>query len=478
MELTGRQIGPYVLEQLIGRGGMAAIYKARDSRNNRIVALKLLNVQHNTDTEKVERFRREAQSAAALRHPHIVPIYEIGSADGYYYIAMRYISSGSLHDAIERKGPLPVKESCAIFHQIASALDAAHAKGIVHRDVKPSNILISDNGTAYLADFGVARVAGREMLTEYGALVGTPEFMSPEQIKGNPVDGRSDIYSLGLSLYMALTGKAPFSGPTAAVLYKQAHTPPPLPRQLNSALPLAMDRILKKSLEKEPSKRYQKAADLAQELCRAAQPALNQWPGAALPIALAGLAIIILALYAISGSSPGTPIAIVDVTATPAAGITESNPEATSTIAPLTLGSTSGDKATSTPAPTRTPLPTRPLQTITPTGAAALLNPPQLAAPAANADIRRDAAEVTFRWQWGGTLPANQHFEIRFYRAGIHGHQAPFGWSKEMFKEINLNSLQGHGNFEWNVVIVRGIDGRWEADLAQSERRPIRWEGR
>lgn len=471
MNLIGRKIGSYYIESLIGKGGTSWVYLARDTRTNGKVALKLLDLQHNSDQRKVERFTREARDSVKLRHPNIVPVYEADRVDGHYYIAMRYISGGSLDQLIKEQGPLPPEKVCDIVKQVAAALDFAHQQGVVHRDVKPSNILLSsDRSTAYLADFGTAQIAGREMITEYGKLVGTPEFMSPEQIKGERVDKRSDIYSLGIAIYAALGGTPPFAADaTASILYHQVNTPPRPIRQLNDKLPARIEGVLKKALSKKPGKRHRTAGGLAHNLCRAVNPkplAKSVW----LPIGLVALLLFLLAIYVIQGSASGESIIerTVFVTATPGQGGGDAEVMATSTLAP-TRPPTSTPRPTFTP--TRTPFPAA-TETAMVLGAR-----PQLEYPAANADIRRNRAEQTFRWQWAGALARNEHFEVRFYRAGQSDHQAPFGWSKEPFKEVNLNLLTGRGDFEWSVVVIRGVDGRWEADIVESERRPIRWEG-
>src|SRR5205823_11578427 len=224
--------GRYKIVRKLGAGGMADVYLAEDQELGRRVAIKVLNDRHANDEQFVERFRREAKNAAALSHPNVVSIYDRGDAEGTYYIAMEYLDGRSLKELIVSRGPAPVNVSIEYARQILSALRFAHRHGIVHRDIKPHNVLVDREGRVKVTDFGIAR-AGTSQMTEAGSIVGTAQYLSPEQARGGEVDQRSDLYSLGVVLYELLTGTVPFSGdtPVEIAMKHLSQTPEPPSRK-------------------------------------------------------------------------------------------------------------------------------------------------------------------------------------------------------------------------------------------------------
>src|ERR1700746_2207175 len=219
----------YVIERKLGSGGVGGVYLAEDQELGRRVALKMLNDRHARDDQFVERFRREAQSAAGLNHPNIVSIFDRGYAEGTYYIAMEYLEGRTLKELLVRNGPTPIPIAIDYARQILGALAFAHRNGIVHRDIKPHNIVVGGDGRLKVTDFGIAR-SGTSQMTEVGSIVGTAQYLSPEQARGAAVDPRSDLYSLGVVLYEMLTGKVPFTGETPVEIamkhLSQVPTPP------------------------------------------------------------------------------------------------------------------------------------------------------------------------------------------------------------------------------------------------------------
>jgi WD40 repeat protein/tRNA A-37 threonylcarbamoyl transferase component Bud32 len=262
-----RRLDKYEIIEQIGTGGFADVYKALDPTLDRQVALKVLAPHLLRDPEFVRRFQREARTAAKLRHPNIVVIHEIGEDQGRYYIAMEYLEGATLKEVIEKQGPLPPQRVIGILNQLASALDYAHEKGVVHRDIKPSNIILGPEDHATITDFSIVKAAESTGLTTTGQILGTPEYMSPEQGQGQEVTPRSDIYSLGVVLYEMLAGKVPFEAPTPlALMMKHASDPPPPIPEINAELPAAMQAAVEKALAKDPEDRYQTASELAHAL--------------------------------------------------------------------------------------------------------------------------------------------------------------------------------------------------------------------
>ena len=264
--------GRYELQRRVGRGGMAEVYLARDRLLDRPVAIKILFPEFATDPSFVARFRREAQSAANLNHPNIVGVYDWGKERGTYYIVMEYVDGRSVSDILRADGPLEAKRAAGIAADVAAALGFAHRKGVVHRDVKPGNVLITSNGEVKVADFGIARAmtsSSEENLTQTGSVMGTATYFSPEQAQGKPVDPRSDLYSLGVVLYELSSGKPPFSADSpVAIAYKHVQEPVPSLREKVPGVPEAYEAITLKALAKEVDDRYQDAAELRADLIR------------------------------------------------------------------------------------------------------------------------------------------------------------------------------------------------------------------
>jgi serine/threonine-protein kinase len=264
----GFRVAGYVLQRLVGVGGMAAVYQARDERLGRVVALKLL-----AGDEAVRvRFVREARAVAAVDHPHIIPVYAAGEADGMQFIAMRFVAGDTLQGVIAANGALSPRRAAAFTSPVASALDAAHAAGLVHRDVKPGNILVDARRGgpehAYLTDFGIARaMLSAGTLTVAGQFLGTPDYAPPEQVNGQPVDGRADQYALGCVAFEMLSGTVPFKREMPiAVLYAHLSTPPPRLTSIRNDLPPAVDDVLARAMAKSPDERYPSCADFADAL--------------------------------------------------------------------------------------------------------------------------------------------------------------------------------------------------------------------
>src|ERR671914_2185112 len=263
--------GRYRVLRKLGSGGMANVYLAEDGELGRQVAIKILNDRHAADDQFVERFRREAKNAAGLSHPNIVQIYDRGEAEGTYYIAMEYLEGRTLKEAAGRQ-PLPIREAIGYVREILAALRFAHRKGIVHRDIKPHNALIDGDGRVKVTDFGIARAGAASQMTEAGSIIGTAQYLSPEQAKGAAVDHRSDLYSLGIVLYELLTGAVPFTGDTPVeIAMKHLSTVPEPPSSRRPELPRALDQAVLRALAKDPDDRYASAEEMDAELARVAE---------------------------------------------------------------------------------------------------------------------------------------------------------------------------------------------------------------
>ncbi|MCV7399381.1 sensor domain-containing protein [Mycobacterium fragae] len=261
---VGTQFGHYHLKRLLGRGGMGEVYEAEDTVKDRVVALKLMSAVFSQDPVFRKRMQREARTAGRLQEPHVVPIHDWGDIDGQLYVDMRLIEGTDLFALLKRFGPLTPPRAVAIIHQIASALDAAHAAGVMHRDIKPENILVTRDDFAYLVDFGIASATTDEKLTQLGSAVGTWKYMAPERFSGDEVTYRADIYALACVLHECLTGSPPFRADSASVLVT-AHLMEPIPKpsELRPGIPKALDDVIARGMAKKPEDRYASAGDLA-----------------------------------------------------------------------------------------------------------------------------------------------------------------------------------------------------------------------
>jgi len=263
--------GRYKILRKLGAGGMANVYLAEDQELGRRVAIKILDDRHAADEQFVERFRREAKNAAGLSHPNIVSIYDRGEAEGTYYIAMEFLDGRSLKELILTRGPAPVSIAIDYARQILAGLRFAHRHGIVHRDIKPHNVIVDAEGRAKVTDFGIAR-AGASQMTEAGSIIGTAQYLSPEQARGTQVDQTSDLYSLGIVLYELLTGTVPFTGDTPVeIAMKHLSAVPERPSAKRPEVPHDLDMVVLRALAKDPADRYQSAEEMDSDLERVAR---------------------------------------------------------------------------------------------------------------------------------------------------------------------------------------------------------------
>jgi serine/threonine protein kinase len=264
------RLGRYEIMQELGRGAMGVVYKARDPNIDRVVAIKIITPEAGMDPSKVkelqERFQREARAAGRLQHPNIVPIYDFSEYEGRPYLVMEFVAGKPLDSLINAGHDFSLQDVASIADQVAQGLDYAHMKGIVHRDIRPANIMMTTSGVAKIADFGIARIT-ETSITRTGLAVGTPSYMSPEQVAGQKVDGRSDQWSLGVMLYELLSGEKAFPGDSlTTVLYRIMQEDPIPLRRVNPGLPEAVDAILMKAMSKSPADRYPRAADLGRDM--------------------------------------------------------------------------------------------------------------------------------------------------------------------------------------------------------------------
>ena len=290
--LIGREIGGYEIMKLLGRGGMAEVYLARQKSNDRLVAIKLLYPYLTDDQKFVDRFIREARTMSAIStHPYIVDVYDFDFVADRHYIVMEYVSGGSLKDLIgeyrSAGGVMPLGQACKIFLQITDALTYAHTNGLLHRDIKPANILLNETLDGILTDFGIAKIAHGTTYTATGAMVGTPQFMAPEKVMGKPDDARCDIYSLGVLFYNMVTSQIPFDADTpVAVLFQHLNTEARPPSQINHRLPRNIEVVINKAMMKEPNERFQSAYEMGETLRQGLKAAEDQTLFLTLPAAL------------------------------------------------------------------------------------------------------------------------------------------------------------------------------------------------
>lgn len=274
MNIEGKLLGDrYEIIENIGNGGMATVYKATDIILKRSVAVKILRDEFTTDEEFIKRFEVEAQSAARLTHPNIVSIYDVGVEGNLHYIVMELIQGKTLKEIIlEEKGPLPWKWSANVAIQMASALDMAHKNNIIHRDIKPHNIIITEDGIAKVTDFGIAKAVSNSTITAFGTTIGSVHYFSPEHARGGFTDTKSDLYSLGVVMYEMMTGKVPFDADTpVSVALKHMQEEPVEPIELNEEIPMVVNKIIMKALQKDVNLRYQAASEMLSDLRRALQ---------------------------------------------------------------------------------------------------------------------------------------------------------------------------------------------------------------
>jgi eukaryotic-like serine/threonine-protein kinase len=326
--------GRFEIEELVGHGGMSSVYKAKDSLLERHVALKILHEQYNADDDFVERFKREARSVAQLQHPNIVTVIDRGDENGRQYIVFEYVEGENLKEYVVRKGRLDPDEALEIGVEVARALAFAHEQGLIHRDVKPQNVLLNGDGRAKVTDFGIARSVDVDGMTQTGTVLGTSNYIAPEQASGQRVDAHSDVYALGVVLYELLAGDVPFPGESfVAVAMKHMHEPAPNLLDVRGDVPLRVAAAVDRALEKDPEQRFPTMAAFAAELeaCRAELeggdgtatmviPALerarrrprrkvSRWPIAIALLALLVIAAVVVSLLALGGGDGGSPAA-------------------------------------------------------------------------------------------------------------------------------------------------------------------------
>jgi serine/threonine protein kinase len=485
LDLIGKRLGQYEILEEIGRGGMAVVYKAYQPSLQRYVAIKVLLLHLSEDKDLVERFEREALAASRLEHPNIIRIYDIGQEGDVHYLVMSYVAGPSVAQNLKEGGALDLHTALSIVREVAAALDFAHRQGVVHRDVKPSNILLTLEGHAILSDFGIARAAFESRLTQTGAHIGTPAYMSPEQAEGLTVDGRADLYSLGVVLYEILTGHAPFQADTpAAVLYKQVHTPPPSLSTLSPTVPKAVECVVLRALAKEPDKRYATAGEMVAALQKATpdsspaehptivgplatRPLVGLGPRRVPMPALLAIGALVIAIVGVLLRSselsrrgptaaktlaPSETVITADTAVSVAMAGKTAIPIRTTTSAPPTMTS-ANRPITLTMVPTATPAPTgrstatpRPTPKLTPTPTP--IPVPMLVSPENEATVGSEFTQLV----WTGSLKTNgnEWFDVRLWQEG----QAHLGiaWTQALHYECRPPKS---GKWYWAIAIIR-----------------------
>jgi len=516
MNLVGETLGQYQIVEEVGRGGMSVVYKAYQPTLNRYVAIKVLPAQLALDEQYVKRFLLEAQGAAALHHPNIVTIHDINHQDGLYFIVMEYIQGETLDQLLARSGPLPPPRIERIVSQVADALEHAHQQRLIHRDIKPSNIMVDErrNDHVTLTDFGLVRAAAGTGLTRTGMIVGTPEYMSPEQGEGEHVDHRTDIYSLGVVVFKVLTGQVPFSKSTPhAVLIAHITQDPPSITDINPSLPPAVEAVVRKAMAKDREDRYAHAGELARDLAtalkgqvpaglkvprrpkatapspapapadagatvvsrRATSKALGKgwlWGlGAVGAILLLGAcgAVAAFALRIIPPSIPPSPApsATPAVTLVPVVTLVEEDTEMTRTPTPPRTPKTT---STPTPRPTRTPRPTptpkatstsRPSPTSSPTASSTPTARPTTPSPTTprptcsiNVVGPEDGAQFTqgqqIAFHWTGSEPG----EGEYYEVRVDGASTGAAWFSSGLQQWEATWQAQEGGHTWQVFLM------------------------
>ncbi|MHB8542158.1 MAG: serine/threonine-protein kinase, partial [Candidatus Acidiferrales bacterium] len=305
----GDELGErYRIEGLLGQGGMGRVYKAYDKELDRTIALKVLQPELTTDPNAMQRFKQELLLASRISHKNILRIHDLGEADGVKFISMAYVEGKDLHHLLREEGKLPTARAQKIAEQLCEALDAAHSEGVVHRDLKPQNILMGKNDHVYVSDFGLAKSleASAAGMTRTGQYLGTPKYMAPEQVEAKPVDNRTDLYALGLILYEMVTGEEAFKGDsTLQIMYRRVKEKPPNPKQVNPELPDNLTRVILRCLERDPARRYPNAKEILADLHSGRATSAGRSVQIALPelgkrwwYAGAGVAAILIALLA------------------------------------------------------------------------------------------------------------------------------------------------------------------------------------
>ena len=496
---TGFQLdSKYIIQAELGRGGMGIVYRGFDTILQRPVAIKVLAPPLSQDAEAITRFRQEAVAAANLQHPNIVTIHAVGEVNGYYYIVMELLEGAPLDKWLAGRGPLPLAQAQHILRQLAAALDYAHQRQLVHRDVKPANVMLAANGHATLMDFGLVRAAvGGDGRSTGG---GTPTYMAPEQILGAAVDGRADIYALGVILYEMVTGQALFARDAPlAVAYAHLTDAPRPPRLVRPDLPAPAEAVMLKALAKKPEDRFARASDLAAAFALACN---NQWPAGFKPsptpppqkqptpaprpmrpsLPLPWLALLIVLLVAVIGglawalmrpsdprvlqpptviaggssTAPNTPTVVTNDIKTAPPGV--ASPTSLPT-APLVATKTLVPTPTHTPTARATPTPAPATATPTTTSPPAA---PLLLEPTEGLQVTGD---TTFVWSWRGQLAANQAFEVHLWQDGTAGHltaadaaaQSVGGDRWQQAIDVSQTAAVragGPGAYWWTVAVV------------------------